>query len=111
MLAKLAETHRLTVSAMCRDHSKFTSGGSVSMHYLGRGVDIAAIDGRPVNPANAAARAVTSGLSSLDPSYRPDEVGSPWAFSRPGYFTDAASQDKIHVAFKRAIDPTWTPPA
>jgi hypothetical protein len=111
VLTKLSETHRITVSAMCSDHPKFTSGGSVSNHYFGRGMDIAAVDGSPVNSGNAAALAVTSGLSSLDPSYRPDEVGSPWAFSRPGYFTDAGSQHKIHVAFKRPIDPQWTPPA
>jgi hypothetical protein len=111
VLTKLSETHRITVSAMCSDHPKFTSGGSVSNHYFGRGMDIAAVDGSPVSSGNAAALAVTSGLSSLDPSYRPDEVGSPWAFSRPGYFTDAASQDTIHVAFKKPIDPGWTPPA
>jgi hypothetical protein len=110
VLTKLSETHRITVSAMCSDHPKLTSGGSVSTHYLGRGVDIAAVDGSPVNAGNTAAFAVTSGLSSLDPSYRPDEVGSPWAFSRPGYFTDASHQDKIHVGFKRPIDPGWTPP-
>jgi hypothetical protein len=66
--------------------------------------------GSPVGPGNAAALAGTSGLSSLHPSYRPDEVGSPWAMSQPGYFTDAASQDNIHVAFKQPIDPGWTPP-
>ena len=95
---------------MCSDHPKFTSGGSVSNHYFGRGMDIAVVDGSPVNAGNGAALALTSGLSSLDPSYRPDEVGSPWAMSQPGYFTDAASQDKIHVAFKQPIDPGWTPP-
>jgi hypothetical protein len=111
VLTKVAETHRITVSAMCSDHPKFTSGASVSNHYFGRGVDIAAVDGSPVSVGNTAALAVTSGLSSLDASYRPDEVGSPWVFSRPGYFTDADSQDKIHVAFKHPIDPAWTPPA
>jgi hypothetical protein len=111
VLTKVAETRRITVSAMCSDHAKFTSGGSVSNHYFGRGVDIAAVDGSPVSVGNTAAFAVTSGLSSLDSSYRPDEVGSPWVFSRPGYFIDADSQDKIHVAFKHPIDPGWTPPA
>jgi hypothetical protein len=110
VLTKLAEAHTITVSAMCSDHPKFTTGGSVSNHYFGRGADIAAIDGRPVTAANATAREVTSGLSALDPSYRPDEIGSPWAIPGPGYFTDAASQDKIHVAFKQPIDPGWTPP-
>jgi hypothetical protein len=48
VLTKLAEAHTLTVGPMCSDGPKFTAGGSVSMHYLGRGVDIAAIDGVPV---------------------------------------------------------------
>lgn len=111
VLTTLSQAHRITVSAMCSDHPKFTSGASVSNHYFGRGMDIATIDGVPVNPANAAAREVAAGLSSLDPSYRPDEVGTPWAISGPGYFTGADHQNKLHVAFKQPIDPTWTPPA
>jgi hypothetical protein len=111
VLTKLAEAHKITVSTMCSDHPKFTSGGSVSNSYLGRGMDIAAIDGVPVKPANATAREVAVGLGSLDRSYRPDEIGSPWAISAPGYFTDAAHQAMIHVAFKQPVDPWWTPPA
>jgi hypothetical protein len=30
---------------MCSDHSKFTSGGSISNHAYGRGLDIASVDG------------------------------------------------------------------
>jgi hypothetical protein len=111
VLTKLSQAHRITVSAMCSDHPKFTSSGSVSNNYYGRGVDIAAIDGVPINPANATAREVAAGLSSLDPSYRPDEIGTPWAISGPGYFTDASHQDKVHIAFKQPIDPRWTPPS
>jgi hypothetical protein len=109
LLTKLAQAHRITVSAMCSDHPKFTSGGSISNNYLGRGADIAAIDGLPVKASNATAREVAVGLSSLAPSYRPNEIGTPWAISAPGYFTDAAHQQMIHVAFKTPIDPWWTP--
>jgi hypothetical protein len=105
VLTKLTEAHRITVSTMCSDHPKFTSGGSISNNYLGRGADIAAIDGQPVNAGNATAREVAAGLSSLPASYRPDEIGTPWAISAPGYFTDAAHQQMIHVAFKKPIDP------
>jgi hypothetical protein len=111
VLTKLAEAHRITVSAMCSDHPKFTSGASISNNYLGRGADIAAIGGLPVNVHNATAREVATGLSSLHPSYRPDEIGTPWAIAGPGYFTDAAHQEMIHVAFKKPIDPWWAPPA
>jgi hypothetical protein len=111
VLTTLSRTHRITVSAMCSDHPKFTSGASVSNHYYGRGMDIAAIDGVPVSPANTAARSVATELSALDRSYRPDEVGTPWAIAAPGFFTSAEFQDNIHVAFKQPIDPSWTPPA
>jgi hypothetical protein len=111
VLTTLAAAHKITVSAMCSDHPKFTSGGSISNNYRGRGMDIAAIDGAPVKPANATARKVAVGLGSLDPSYRPDEIGSPWAIPGPSYFTDAAHQAMIHAAFKQPIDPWWTPPA
>jgi hypothetical protein len=111
VLTTLAAAHKITVSAMCSDHPKFTSGGSISNNYLGRGMDIAAIDGVPVKPANATARKVAVGLGSLDPSYRPDEIGTPWAIPGPAYFTDAAHQAMIHAAFKQPIDPWWTPPA
>ena len=111
VLTTLAQTHRITVSAMCSDHSKFTSGGSISNHYYGRGVDIGSIDGVPVHAANATAREIAVGLSALDAGYRPDEIGTPWAISGPGYFTDAGHQDKIAAAFKLPIDAWWRPPA
>jgi hypothetical protein len=46
-----------------------------------------------------------------EPSYRPDEIGTPWAIAGSGHFTDAAHQEMIHLAFKKPIDPWWSPPA
>ena len=103
VLTKLSQEHKITVSCMCSDHSKFTAGGSVSNHFFGRGVDIAAIDGETVGPGSAIAREVASELSSLDPNIRPNEIGSPWAISGPGYFTDAAHQNHLHLGFKEEI--------
>jgi cell wall-associated NlpC family hydrolase len=111
VLTKLSSEHKITVSCMCSDHSKFTAGGSVSNHFFGRGVDIAAIDGETVGPGSAIAREVASELSSLDPNIRPNEIGSPWAISGPGYFTDAAHQNHLHLGFKEEISPDWKPPA
>ena len=111
VLTKLSQEHKITVSCMCSDHSKFTAGGSVSNHFFGRGVDIAAIDGETVGPGSAIAREVASELSSLDPNIRPNEIGSPWAISGPGYFTDAAHQNHLHLGFKQEIPPDWKPPA
>ena len=41
VLTKLSHEHKITISCMCSDHPKFTSGGSVSTHHFGRGADIA----------------------------------------------------------------------
>jgi cell wall-associated NlpC family hydrolase len=111
VLTKLSEDHKITVSCMCSDHSKFTAGGSVSNHHYGRGVDIAAIDGVPVNASNFDAREIAMQLQDLDPSIRPSEIGTPWAISGPGYFTDAAHQNHLHIGFDTAISPDWKPPA
>jgi hypothetical protein len=111
VLARVAAAHTITVTAMCSDHAKFTSGGTISAHYLGRGVDIGAIDGVVVSPGNPTAREVAVDLAAFDVSYRPDEVGSPFAIAIPGYYTDAGTQDHLHIAFKQPIDPSWTPPA
>jgi hypothetical protein len=110
VLTTLAEAHTITVSALCSDHAKFTTGGSVSHHFRGRGVDIAAIDGVPVNAGNDVAHELTAGLASFDITSRPDSIGSPWFISGPGYFTDAEHQDHLDIAFTQPIDPFWTPP-
>ena len=90
---------------------KFTAGGSVSNHHFGRGVDIAAIDGEIVGPGSPLAREVASELSSLNPDIRPNEIGSPFAINGPGYFTDAAHQNHLHIGFKEEITADWKPPA
>lgn len=111
VLGKLSEKHEITVSCMCSDHSKYTSGGSISNHFYGRGLDISKVDGRPVDAANPAAREIAIELGKVDRSIRPDEIGGPFQLTRPGYFTDADHADHLHVAFKQAIAPDWQPPA
>ncbi len=96
---------------MCSDHSKFTAGGSVSNHAYGRGLDIASIDGEIVSPGSALAREMASQLSQLDPAIRPDEIGSPFAINGPGYFSDAAHMNHIHVGFKQELTPDFKLPA
>ena len=110
VLGNVAQAHVLTVSGLCTGFPKFTAGGSVSNHYLGRGVDIAAIDGALVNSSNAIARDVASSLATLDAGYRPDEIGTPFLINAPGYFSDASTQNLLHIAFKQPIDPSWSPP-
>ena len=106
VLTKLSQEHKIIVSCMCSDHSRLTAGGSVSNHTFGRGLDIASIDGEIVSPSSALAREIASELSELDPSIRPDEIGSPFAINGPGYFTDAAHSNHIHVGFKQESRPT-----
>ncbi len=110
ILTKLSGEHKITVSCMCSDHSKFTAGGSISNHHYGRGLDIAAVDGVPVNASNFDAREIATALQDFDPAIRPDEIGTPWAISGNGYFTDSGHQDHLHIGFKQQITPDWKPP-
>ena len=110
VLTKLSADHKITVSCMCSDHSKFTTGGSVSNHHYGRGLDIAAVDGVPVNASNFDAREIATALQDFDPAIRPDEIGTPWAISGNGYFTDSGHQDHLHIGFKQQISADWKPP-
>ena len=110
VLTKLSADHQITVSCMCSDHSKFTTGGSISNHHYGRGLDIAAVDGVPVNASNFDAREIAMELQEFDPAIRPDEIGTPWAISGNGYFTDSGHQDHLHIGFKQQITADWEPP-
>ena len=110
VLTKLSQEHKIVVSCMCSDHPRMTTSGFVSNHTYGRGLDIASIDGEIVSPGSALAREVASELSEFPASIRGDEIGSPFAISGPGYFTDAAHQNHIHVGFKTEITPDWEPP-
>ncbi|HEY7077789.1 MAG TPA: C40 family peptidase [Solirubrobacteraceae bacterium] len=71
----------------------------VSNHVGGSGLDITSVDGRPVNPANDAAREVAGELAALPAAIRPTQVGTPFNIGGGGFFTDADHQDHIHVGF------------
>jgi hypothetical protein len=109
VLLRIAERHRITLSATSSDHPQGTAGGSPSNHWYGRAVDIATVDGEIVRPDSAAGRRLAAELERLDASIRPSEVGTPWALDAPGYFSDADHQDHIHVAFDDPVSPGWTP--
>ncbi len=110
VLAAVSRQHSIGVSAMASDHDQFTSGGSVSNHYVGRAVDISVVDGQPVGPGNAAARSLAESLSKLPESIRPSEIGSPWALPGAAYFTDGAHQNHVHIGFDDPIAGGWRPP-
>jgi len=107
LLDHLSREHQITVSSMRSDHGTYTAGGSVSNHAVGRAVDIAAVDGQPVGPGNAAARKLAESLASLDPRLRPTEIGTPWALEGPAYFTDADHQNHLHLAYDDPPGEEW----
>ena len=99
VLTELTKEHRVKLSVIMTGHDQFTSGGSVSNHFVGRGIDIAAVDGEIVRPSSIASRELSEALADLPESIRPTEVGTPWSINAPGFFTDGAHQDHLHVAF------------
>ena len=99
LLGKLSEKHKIELSVIKTGHAQFTSGGSVSNHFEGRGIDIARVDGEIVNSGSPAARELASEIAEMTGDLRPTEVGTPWAIGASGFFTDGAHQDHLHVAF------------
>jgi cell wall-associated NlpC family hydrolase len=63
-------------------------------------LDIVSVDGQPVGPDNFAARDLVTEIAALDPSVRPDEIGTPWPIQSPGFFSDASSTGSLHLAFE-----------
>ena len=63
-------------------------------------LDIVSVDGQAVGPANFAARDLVTELAALDPSVRPDEIGTPWPIQSPGFFSDQSSGASLHLAFE-----------
>ena len=59
-------------------------------------------DRQPGQRARARGRV---GAVAVRLEHPPDEIGSPFAISGPGYFTDAAHSNHIHVGFKQEIAP------
>jgi len=106
LLQTLSQRWELTVTSLKTGHSMCVGGGayagcSVSNHYYGRGVDIGAVDGRAVTPGNTAALDVAQTLAALSGPLRPDEVGTPWpALDAPGFFSDRAHLDHLHIGWE-----------
>ncbi len=99
LLTELTKEHKVALSVIKTGHDQFTSGGSVSNHFVGRGIDIATVDGEIVRPNSIASRELAEAIADLPESIRPSEVGTPWSINAPGFFTDGAHQDHLHVAF------------
>ena len=110
VLTKLSEDHKLKISCMCSDHPKFTTGGS-SPTMRTVAASTSPRRRRDRQPGVGGGARARDGALGAAGKFRPDEIGSPWPISGPGYFTDAGHQDHVHVGFKTEIDKSWAPPA
>jgi hypothetical protein len=101
-----AAQYRIRVSCLRTGHSWFVKGTRrVSNHALWRGVDVDQVDGRPVSPANPAARRLASWVGRGRAGVQPSEVGSPWSFGGRPWFTDRGHQGHLHVGFAGPTQP------
>jgi hypothetical protein len=100
VLVAAADRYPIRVSCLRTGHSWYVKGTRrVSNHSVWRGVDVDQVDGRPVTPANAAARRLALWIGQGRPGVQPSEVGSPWTFGGRPWFSDAGHQGHLHVGF------------
>ena len=91
---------RSSCSVIKTGHDQFTSGGSVSNHFVGRGHRHRARRRRDRQPGSSAARELADASSPSSPATcgRPRSARRGRS-ARPGFFTDGAHQDHLHVGF------------
>ena len=106
VLLALARDHTITVTSLVSGHPRCAVTGQahgpgcvVSNHYLGRGADIAVVDGTPISVRHPTVVAVMDQLASLAAPYRPDEIGGPIDTGAPGVFTNTYHADHIHIGW------------
>ena len=101
-LAWAASRHTISVSVLATGHAKFVRDSNrVSSHWVGRGVDIYAVDGHRVAPGSSVARAFATDVVELAGDVRPHEIGVPWAdlARHVGVFTDEGHRYHLHFGF------------
>ncbi len=111
VLGAMASRFQVGVGVIKTGHYQCVGGGNqasrpgctVSEHWYYRGVDLATVNGRPVSPANADARALAEALARLPPPLRPDGLGVPWAAMAPlpGVFSDGDHQGHLHLGYRQ----------
>ena len=103
LLAAISQEHTLTISSLRSDHSQYTVNGNVSNHSVGRGVDIAAIDGVPctVTDPEGPCGTIARALAQIQPAQRPNELIYCFDPDGPGpAWAQADHCDHIHAAFE-----------
>jgi hypothetical protein len=99
LLEALTSRWEIGISVFKTGHSMYTASGSVSLHFSGRAADIYVVNGVPVTDSNYAAGSLVEWVNTLSGPGRPSEIGSPFAVSGKGVWTDAAHNDHIHLGF------------
>jgi hypothetical protein len=100
LLVAASARYRIRVSCLRSGHSWFVKGTRrVSNHSVWRGVDVDQVDSRPVSRSNTAARWLALWIGRGRAGVQPSEVGSPWAFGRRPWFSDAGHEGHLHVGF------------
>ena len=95
-----ADPRLLSVLSNAVSHHTIVLGDAESVvdPVHAQAVDIVAVDGQPVGPANVAARdPITDTQRSTRASA--DEIGTPWPIESPGFLTDPAQAGRRHPAF------------
>jgi hypothetical protein len=106
LLVAATGQYRLRVSCLRTGHSWYVKGTRrVSNHSVWRAVDLDQVDGRPVSPANTAARQLALWIGRGRAGVQPSEVGSPWHFGGRPWFTDQGHQGHLHVGFAGPTQP------
>jgi hypothetical protein len=109
LLVAAAARYPIRVSCLRTGHSWYVKGTRrVSNHSVWRGVDLDQVDGRPVSPANPAARQLALWIGRGQAGVQPSEVGSPWSLGGRPWFTDPSHQGHLHVGFPGPTQPGGT---
>jgi hypothetical protein len=90
------------LAALTREHGVTLA---VSSSDTGPAFDVVAVDGKPIDAANVAARDIAAALAELDPGARPIQVVTPWPIDSDGFVTDAAHPERLHLVFSATPSP------
>ena len=100
LIAAISQEHTILLSSLRSDHSMNTAAGSVSNHYFGRAVDIAAIDGVSCTDVSVdgPCGTIAQSLATLPEGLRPTELIFCFDPDGPGpAFAAADHCDHIHA--------------
>ena len=103
ILQAIVRRHRIRITALKSDHSLYTASGTISNHALGRGVDIAVVDGHPCDGSRVGACGeLAIELARLPASIQPTELIYAYDVDGSGThgFADPVDHsDHIHLGF------------